>query len=314
MKVSCIDIGTNSIRLMNAIYENGVFSDVQKHLSMTRLGKGVNETRMLDEARMEESVQVIYEYCEMAKGWGSEEILLMATSAVRDALNSVAFVKRIADRTGFTIDVISGDLEAEVGFRGVLLGAEQVAMNHEAILVVDIGGGSTELIVGDRLGIRYAVSLNIGAVRLTGAYVSHDPVLDMETVALKSAAMDEISKVAAMLKGYSFQQVIGIGGTATTYATMVHGVDHYSRERVHGLTVDMDALEAFNALLASKTTEARKKIIGLEAKRADIIYAGGIILESVLKALERSRFSVSDYDNLEGYAAYKIEEKIGKNR
>jgi len=314
MKVSCIDIGTNSIRLMNAIYENGVFSDVQKHLSMTRLGKGVNETRMLDEARMEESVQVIYEYCEMAKGWGSEEILLMATSAVRDALNSVAFVKRVADRTGFTIDVISGDLEAEVGFRGVLLGAEQVAMNHEAILVVDIGGGSTELIVGDRLGIRYAVSLNIGAVRLTGAYVSHDPVLDMETVALKSAAMDEISKVAAMLKGYSFQQVIGIGGTATTYATMVHGVDQYSRERVHGLTVDMDALEAFNALLASKTTEARKKIIGLEAKRADIIYAGGIILESVLKALERSRFSVSDYDNLEGYAAYKIEEKIGKNR
>lgn len=314
MKVSCIDIGTNSIRLMNAIYENGVFSDVQKHLSMTRLGKGVNETRMLDEARMEESVQVIYEYCEMAKGWGSEEILLMATSAVRDALNSVSFVKRVADRTGFTIDVISGDLEAEVGFRGVLLGAEQVAMNHEAILVVDIGGGSTELIVGDCLGIRYAVSLNIGAVRLTGAYVSHDPVLDMETVALKSAAMDEISKVAAMLKGYSFQQVIGIGGTATTYATMVHGVDHYSRERVHGLTVDMDALEAFNALLASKTTEARKKIIGLEAKRADIIYAGGIILESVLKALERSRFSVSDYDNLEGYAAYKIEEKIGKNR
>ena len=314
MKVSCIDIGTNSIRLMNAIYENGVFSDVQKHLSMTRLGKGVNETRMLDEARMEESVQVIYAYCEMAKGWGSEEILLMATSAVRDALNSVAFVKRVADHTGFTIDVISGDLEAEVGFRGVLLGAEQVAMNHEAILVVDIGGGSTELIVGDRLGIRYAVSLNIGAVRLTGAYVSHDPVLDMETVALKSAAMDEISKVAAMLKGYSFQQVIGIGGTATTYATMVHGVDHYSRERVHGLTVDMDALEAFNALLASKTTEARKKIIGLEAKRADIIYAGGIILESVLKALERSHFSVSDYDNLEGYAAYKIEEKIGKNR
>jgi len=314
MKVSCIDIGTNSIRLMNAIYDNGVFSDVQKHLSMTRLGKGVNETRMLDEARMEESVQVIYEYCEMAKGWGSEQILLMATSAVRDALNSMAFVKRVADRTGFTIDIISGDLEAEVGFRGVLLGAEQVAMNHEAILVVDIGGGSTELIVGDRLGIRCAVSLNIGAVRLTGAYVSHDPVLDMETVALKSAAMDEISKVAAMLKGYSFQQVIGIGGTATTYATMVHGVDHYSRERVHGLTVDMDALEAFNALLASKTTEARKKIIGLEAKRADIIYAGGIILESVLKALERSRFSVSDYDNLEGYAAYKIEEKIGKNR
>jgi len=299
---------------MNAIYDNGVFSDVQKHLSMTRLGKGVNETRMLDEARMEESVQVIYEYCEMAKGWGSEQILLMATSAVRDALNSMAFVKRVADRTGFTIDIISGDLEAEVGFRGVLLGAEQVAMNHEAILVVDIGGGSTELIVGDRLGIRCAVSLNIGAVRLTGAYVSHDPVLDMETVALKSAAMDEISKVAAMLKGYSFQQVIGIGGTATTYATMVHGVDHYSRERVHGLTVDMDALEAFNALLASKTTEARKKIIGLEAKRADIIYAGGIILESVLKALERSRFSVSDYDNLEGYAAYKIEEKIGKNR
>lgn len=314
MKVSCIDIGTNSIRLMNAIYENGVFSDVQKHLSMTRLGKGVNETRMLDEARMEESVQVIYEYCEMAKGWGSEEILLMATSAVRDALNSMAFVKRVADRTGFTIDVISGDLEAEVGFRGVLLGAEQVAMNHEAILVVDIGGGSTELIVGDRLGIRYAVSLNIGAVRLTGAYVSHDPVLDMETVALKSAVMDEISKVAAMLKGYSFQQVIGIGGTATTYATMVHDVDHYSRERVHGLKVDMDALEAFNALLASKTTEARKKIIGLEAKRADIIYAGGIILESVLKALERSRFSVSDYDNLEGYTAYKIEEKMGKNR
>lgn len=314
MKVSCIDIGTNSIRLMNAIYENGMFFEVQKHLSMTRLGKGVNETRMLDEERMAESVQVIARYCEMAVSWGAEEILLMATSAVRDALNSKTFVTRVAEQTGFVIDVISGDLEAEVGFRGVLLGTDQTDLCDDAILVVDIGGGSTELIIGDRLGIRYAVSLNIGAVRLTGAYVSHDPVLSEETQVLRRVAMDEISKVLTSLKGYPFHQIIGIGGTATTYATMVHSVERYSRESVHGLKVDLEALESFNAMLATKTTEARRAIVGLEAKRADIIYAGGIILETVLKALERSDFSVSDYDNLEGYTAYKIEEKLAKIR
>ena len=302
MKIACIDIGTNSIRVLLADHRDSKFHNVEKQLQMTRLGLGVNETGILAADRMEESAAVISSFYKMAKEYGAEQVYMMATSAVRDAKNASEFTQEVYNRTGCIIDVISGTLEAEIGFLGVLLGLEDQSQN---ILVIDIGGGSTELIVGDLSGIKYAVSMNIGAVRLTGAYVHHDPVNDFESQQIKATAQAEIDKISDEIKKYNIDFCIGIGGTATTFATMKHEVAQYAREKVHGLKISASDIAQITDQLGKSKVEERQKRIGLESKRADIIYAGGIILESLMKSLEIEELIASDYDNLEGLVAYK---------
>jgi exopolyphosphatase/guanosine-5'-triphosphate,3'-diphosphate pyrophosphatase len=306
MRVACIDIGTNSIRLLLSNYDGKVFSEVSKSLQMTRLGKGVNETKYLADDRIEESVEVIAAYCDAANQYGAEKMYLMATSAVRDSTNSQDFINLVFEKTGQTIEVISGDMEAKVGFMGVLAGSEDPT---QMALVIDIGGGSTELIVGDEAGIHYAKSLNIGAVRMTGAYIHSDPVQASESQAVLSFVREQVNTIIHELKARSIDVVIGIGGTATTYATMQHEVTTYSRDKVHRLKVTLDDLMALNSRIESATVEERKHFPGLEEKRADIIYAGGLIMHVIMESLGISSFSVSDYDNLEGFIVYKWQEE-----
>jgi len=306
MKLACIDIGTNSIRLLLTVFDGNTFSEVTKSLQMTRLGKGVNETKRLAQDRIDASVAVIAEFCDAASHYGAEKVYLMATSAVRDAINANDFINAVYEATGFTIEVISGDIEAKVGFMGVLSGSENP---NQTVLVIDIGGGSTELIVGDATGIHYSKSLNIGAVRMTGAYIHSDPVMPSESQAVLTFVTEQVNTIIHDIKEYSIDAVIGIGGTATTYATMQHEVTSYSRDKVHRLNVTLDDLIALNSRLESANIEARKHFVGLEEKRADIIYAGGLIMQVIMEALEISAFSVSDYDNLEGFIVYKWQEE-----
>lgn len=302
MKVACIDTGTNSIRLMLGEYVDGQFKDVQKKLAMTRLGKGVNETGMLDPMRMEESVKVIKAYNEDARRYGAEHIYIMATSAVRDSSNSVDFKRMIMEATGLELEIISGTLEAEVGFAGVLSGSDAPG---EKALVIDIGGGSTELIVGDQSGIEFSKSLNIGAVRLTGALIHNDPVTPEEREAIRHNVKLHADEAISIIRDMGITKVIGIGGTATTIATIHHKVKDYSREAVHRLVVTYDELVGINTMLERMTVEDRKGLVGLEEKRADIIYAGGIILQTLLELLKCNVFEVSDFDNLEGFVVFK---------
>lgn len=306
MRVACIDIGTNSIRLLVANYDGKAFSEVSKSLQMTRLGKGVNETKLLSPDRMADSTSVIAAYCQAAKDDGAENVYLMATSAVRDSSNAHEFLNQVYEKTGHAIDVISGDIEARVGFMGVLAGSEDP---NQRALVIDIGGGSTEFIVGDASGIHYAKSLNIGAVRMTGAYIHSDPVEVSESQAVVAFVTEQVNAIIHELKVHSIDVVIGIGGTATTYATMQHEVTTYSRDKVHRLKVTLDDLRALNSRLELATVEERKHFPGLEEKRADIIYAGGLIMQVIMESLGISSFSVSDYDNLEGYIVYKWQEE-----
>ncbi len=308
MKIACIDIGTNSIRLLLADYDNLKFTNVSKHLQMTRLGKGVNETGLLASDRIEESIEVITSYYDKSKAFGAEKIYMMATSAVRDSRNAADLTQAVYEQTGCIIDVISGNLEAEIGFLGVLLGLdfESAEAQNEDVLVIDIGGGSTELIIGDVTGIKYATSLNIGAVRLTGAFIHHDPVLPKETEAMHQVVERQVESVLDAIRKFKITKCIGIGGTATTFATMVHEVSTYSREHVHNLVVSIEDVSKMNAKLEHISVEERKKIIGLESKRADIIYAGGLILKQIMETIGLNQMIISDYDNLEGLVAYHL--------
>ena len=270
---------------------------------MTRLGKGVNETGLLLEDRMKETVNAIKTFLKDAESYGAQSVYLMATSAVRDAKNAPEFIKRVKEETGLLVDVISGVKEAEVGFAGVLLGSGNLGhLEHQ--LVIDIGGGSTELIVGNINGIAFSHSLDIGAVRLTGMFVANDPITVVETNDIKAYIENEAKRVIDALKIFEFTRVTGIGGTATTFATIKHAVGVYTRETVHNLYVSLDQVSHINETLASKSVEERVQIVGLEAQRADIIYTGGLILEGILKGLNLDGFFVSDYDNLEGYIDY----------
>lgn len=303
LKVACIDVGTNSIRLLLANYKEGQFEDARKKLMMTRLGKGVNETKMLDVERMKDSVDAIDRFKREAIAFGAEHIFIMATSAVRDSKNSDIFKQMIFNQTGLQLEVISGKKEAEIGFKGVLMGAQQT---EENLLIIDIGGGSTELIVGNQQGIIFSHSLDIGAVRLTGAFITHDPATEDEKSTMEAYVREQLETIIYEISRYKISEAVGIGGTATTFATMVHQVSVYSRQTVHGLCVTKEQIRDYNQKLLHLSVEERKKIVGLEEKRADIIYAGGLILEQVLEQLAIENYYASDYDNLEGFIVDKL--------
>lgn len=297
-KYAVVDMGTNSVRLLLCTVKEGAFYDVQKTVNMTRLGKGVNETRLIEIDRMNETVDVMKMYVEMAKDYGADNTFVMATSAVRDAINADVLKQKVFNATGLSIDVISGDMEAEVGFAGVLAG-ESTA--NTKFLVIDIGGGSTELIVGNQNGILSSISLNAGAVRMTGAFFESDPVAVKEVLAARDRISEIFKDELEKIKNQMPLKVIGIGGTAATYATMSIDMENYDRDKLSGLFVSFESILSKNELLSKLPLEKRLEIKGLEPKRADIIYAGGLILEHIISEIDAEGFYFSDFDNLEGY-------------
>lgn len=297
MKVAAIDIGTNSIRLLKAQIINRKLISGDKSLSMTRIGEGVNETGQLSEAAMDRSVKALADFESEARAWGAEAIFALATSAVRDAANSAVFLKRVREACGLEIEVITGDVEARLGFMGVLAGAPDVTGN---VLVIDVGGGSTELIVGNRDGIRFAKSVNVGAVRMTGKHVRSNPISDSEFKIMHSDIDEILSEAIGPLRDHDIDAVVGIGGTATTLGAMKLSMETYDRDRIQNSVVTLEETAGMVAQLKTLTVEERKHIKGLQPKRADIILAGAMVIEAVMTALDLSEMRISDYDNLEG--------------
>lgn len=301
MKRASLDVGTNSVRLLIAEYKNGAFLNSEKYVQITQLGKSVNETKLLQEDRIKATVEAILAFKKKADEVGCDSIHIMATSAVRDAKNRDVFLTEVRDKAGLEVEVISGPLEAEIGFKGVLSGLENLSENQ---LVIDIGGGSTELIVGGAHGINFAVSIDIGAVRLTGAFVHKDPMDQEICDSIKAYVRGKVLPYLPKIKSFNLNSAIGIGGTAASFVTMGHAVETYSREGVHDLKLSLNQIKALNENLMALPIEARKKIIGLEEKRAEVILAGGLILQSILEMFKIETLRFSDYDNLEGFLMY----------
>lgn len=303
MRVAAIDIGTNSIRLLKAEIIDGQLKSGNKSLNMTRIGEGVNETGRLSEAGMERSVLALKEFYQEAKAWGAEKVFALATSAVRDAENRSVFLKRVNDACGLEIEVISGDQEAKIGFLGVLAGVGSV---EGKILVIDVGGGSTELIVGDSNGICFAKSVNVGAVRMTGKHIKSDPVSNQEHLAVESDIKAITESVLKKLKTYQITRAIGIGGTATTLGAMKLEMEAYDRFKIQNASVSLSEIHGMNEKLRRLSVEERKGLKGLQPKRADIILAGSMVIEHVLNSLDIDAMHISDFDNLEGCLMEKL--------
>lgn len=296
-----IDIGTNSTRML--IFredKKGKMFRVNKSVRYTRMGQDVNKTKRLHSDAIKRNIEALEEYKNIAKDYDVKEMFIFGTSALRDAENSSEFIDLAAQKLNMKVEIVSGKTEAKYGFVGV-----SQCFENERLLIFDIGGGSTELIYGFGQELIKMKSLNIGSVRSTEAYIKNDPPSVDELKKLNKEALDQLKASLVDYECYKPYILVGIGGTATTVSTIKQELKIYDSEKVHKSIVTQSELEAIIKDLTSKTVEERSQIVGLEAKRADIIIAGVNILNDILKVTETSSFVTCDYDNLEG-AAYSL--------
>lgn len=297
-----IDIGTNSTRMLIAQYHKACLHTIKKDMEMTRIGEGVDKTKLLSQRGMNDTIEALIKFKEEALKHNVFKIYAIATSAVRDAQNKNIFIERSKKEAEIDIEIIDGQREAELGFKGILRGLK----SNGDILAIDIGGGSTELILGGEDGIKYSTSIDIGAVRLTDKFIINDPISSKELENLKGYIQDNIYNHLNEIKRASITKVVGIGGTITTLAAIKQELDIYNREKIHGFLLTKKDIKSMIHRFIAMSIEERKGIKGLQPKRADIIPAGILILAEILDIISWEEIVVSDYDNLEGFIFDKI--------
>jgi len=283
-RVAAVDLGTNSTRLLVADVVDGRVKEVERRLEITRLGEGVDRRRLLLPAGNARVRNALVAYRRTAESLGAERILAVATSAVRDAENGEAFLGEIEWSYGFSTRLLDGDEEALLTFRGVAAG-RKVA---DGTLIVDIGGGSTELTVGGSGGVEFHRSLDIGSVRLTERFGD-----DVEACA---------AHVRATLPDLDVRGGIGVAGTVTSLAALDLGLVEYDADRVHGYRLSRGAVQQQLERLAALPLEERRRVPGLGPERAPVIVAGTVILRQVLERYGLDAIEVSEHDILDGAA------------
>lgn len=295
-KVAVIDTGTNSVRLMVAEYNGGVIGSRIKELQTTRLGEGLQTTGVLSPAAMERTANAIKHFIQRARELGSNEIYCFATNAVRSAGNGNAFVELTKQIAEIDIDVISGEMEAETAFIGAA-GGEGAVM--------DIGGGSTEVVYGHKGKIAYEHSFEIGVVRGLDALGEAYPGGSGKATRWATEALHEAARQPLI---HGLPSITGIGGTPTQMAALLLQLPEYDPIRVHGYAMRIETIQSLVDRLWNATLEERKAMPGMDPSRADVIPFGAAIALAFLKAAEIPKLTASETDNLEGYLI-KINER-----
>ena len=298
MKIGTIDIGTNSMRLLIADYKNNKIENRKKYINITRIGQGVDDKGYITEEALERNLNALKEFADKCIEEKCEKVYCMGTSALRDSKNGQDFVNRAKELTNIDVKIICGEEESNLGFMGVLEGAGGDKSNY--ILVLDIGGGSTEFIVGNEDGIKFCKSENVGALRMTEKFITTDPISDEEFNKMSDFIEKTISSTLGKIKGMHVSKLVGIGGAITSLSAMNQQLEVYSMEKVHNSVVTKKDLEKILQNLKKMTLSDKKTIKGLQPKRADIITAGVKILHIVMEKLEIEKIMISEYDNLEG--------------
>ncbi len=296
MRVAAIDLGTNSTRMLVADVDDGRVDEVARRLKITRLGEGVDERRRLLPLPVARVRNVLSDYRRELEQLGAERTLAFATSAVRDADNGDAFLGELEWSYGFETRLLSGHEEASLTFRGV---STDRPIDGET-LVVDIGGGSTELVSGGSDALHFHDSLDLGCVRLTERFLRSDPPT--------AAELDECAAAVRSLLGERVPDelrpatAIGVAGTITSIAALDLGLDEYDPDRVHGHALSRDAVERQLERLAALPVAERREVPALDPDRAPVIVAGVVILREILGHFGLSGLEASERDILHGAA------------
>lgn len=288
MRFASIDVGTNSVLLLVAERDaQGRFTQVVERAEITRLGKGVDRSRTLSAEGLEATVAVLEAYAKEARALGAERIVASATSAARDASNGHELLSLAKSRAGVDIEVISGDEEARLSFASAVADFGRGG----PVVAIDIGGGSTEVVVGDaKGGVKFRHSFDVGSVRLTERFVKSDPPA-AERATVEAYLKQVLASVPAPPPGAT---VVGIAGTVTTVCAVGRAIEPYDASRVHGATLSRDEVRGVADRLWSMPLAQRRTLPGLQPKRADVIPSGAQVLVAVLDALGAESVTVSD--------------------
>ncbi|MFF3613446.1 exopolyphosphatase [Streptomyces sp. NPDC002580] len=307
-RVAAVDCGTNSIRLLvaDAYPETGELVELDRRMTIVRLGQGVDRTGRLAPEALERTFAACREYAAVVKEHGAERLRFVATSASRDAENRDDFVRGVLDVLGVEPEVITGDQEAEFSFTGAtkeLTGRDDLARPY---LVVDIGGGSTEFVVGaDR--VRAARSVDIGCVRMTERHLVRDGAVSDPPTVEQIAAMRADIGAALDLAGETVplreaRTLVGLAGSVTTIAAIALELDAYDSARIHHSRVSLERVREITESLLRSTHAERAAIPSMHPGRVDVIGAGALVLLSIMERTGAREVVVSEHDILDGIA------------
>lgn len=295
MRVATIDIGTNTTLLLVAeVDSGGNLVPIAERATITRLGEGVDRHRRLAPEAIARTTACLDEFASLVSASRVDRVAVVGTSAMRDAAGSETLRSHVRSALGLDVQVLSGDEEARLTFRGALSGLALRNQPNE-IAVVDIGGGSTEVVIGRMAArvpaLRFAESFDIGSVRLTERFVSHDPPSAAELDAVKRFAVETFRGVPPL---ESDATAVGVAGTVTTLAAVALGIVPYDGARSHGSVLKFDDLRAVADRLARLDLDSRRRVPGMEPKRADVIVAGAVVALTLLEHWNASALVVSD--------------------
>jgi len=286
-RVASIDIGTNTILLLIAEVRKRKLKTLFDTETIVRLGEGVQKNGIISEGAMQRGFQTLKGYLKRCQEMEVQNIFAVGTSALREAKNSGHFLKRVKEEFDISIDVISGEEEAHLSFLSV---ARDSKKSRENLLVVDVGGGSTEVILakGDEI-IRW-VSLPLGIVRFTERFLLSDPVKDEEYRTMVEEIRKQLPNFPILENPIS---MVSIGGTGTALASVEQGLEKFMIERIHRFVLTREALRNQLSLYCSKTIEERQEMRGLPPSRADVILTGGTILYLIMEKFDFSSLMVN---------------------
>ncbi|MFV0129538.1 exopolyphosphatase [Streptomyces sp. HMX112] len=298
-RVAAIDCGTNSIRLLVADADpaGGELADLDRRMTIVRLGQDVDRTGRLAPEALERTFAACREYAAVIEEYGAEKVRFVATSASRDAENRDDFVRGVLDILGVEPEVITGDQEAEFSFTG----ATRELTGTDRYLVVDIGGGSTEFVVGDT-HVRAARSVDIGCVRLTERHVRHDPPTPREVEAIRAditAALDLAERTVPLRDA---RTLVGLAGSVTTVAAIALGLPEYDSAAIHRSRIPYDQVASVVRRLLTAGHDERSAIPVMHPGRVDVIGAGALILLEIMDRIGAREVVVSEHDILDGIA------------
>lgn len=300
MRAAVVDIGTNSTRLLVADVEpdSGAIAELHRESRVTRLGDRVDEGGRLSEQAIERVFATLTDYRATIDRFGCEANLAVLTSAVRDASNGAEFTERVRSEFGLDARILSGDEEAQLTFLGAM--NEHSSSPTETTVVVDIGGGSTEFIVGANHTASFHVSVQAGVLRMSERHIHSDPPSPSELQALAAETRSVFLNGLPSEQRSRVTRGIAVAGTATSAAAIDQQLDPYDPERVHGYPLMLATVELLIARLADMTEAQRREVIGLHPDRAPTIVAGMILLEEAMRAFDLDQVEVSEHDILRG--------------
>lgn len=297
-RVAAIDCGTNSIRLLIADISGGKFKEVLRDMEIVRLGQGVDENKSFHPDAINRTLAAVEKFKNQLAGKGVEKIRFCATSATRDAANRDLFIDGVRQILGVEVEVIPGEEEARLSFNGA---TKELFQSDSPFLVVDIGGGSTEFVYGNK-EVEFAKSVDIGCVRMSERHLKSQPV-EMNQVAQAIIDIDKaIAQAAAVVPISTAKTLVAVAGTATTIAAAALELETYDRYAIHLSRIPAEKVHKVSAAFQAMTKSEISKLGFMHPGRVDVITAGSLVLSRVMAATGATEFVASESDILDGMA------------